>query len=46
MRNNDITYIRTKYKNWYVENLSNEKETKYLKYILEHMIEKYILVFG
>ncbi len=46
MSNDNITYIQTKYKNWYIEELRTQEETEYLKHILEHMIEKYILVFG
>lgn len=44
--NTDILYKQTKFKNWYIEKFDNDFYTESLELILEHMLNKYISIFG
>lgn len=43
---NNKEYKQTVFKNWYIEKFENEKDTNNLEYITEHMIRKFISIFG
>lgn len=42
----NIVYKKTKFKNWYIENFDDGFQTESLEFIFEHMLSKYISIFG
>ncbi|MEG2740468.1 hypothetical protein [Clostridium sp.] len=43
---NNKEYKQMVFENWYIEKFDNEQDTNALEYITEHMIRKFISIFG